>query len=151
MTDITHRNAANQDFLPLMRALVRAFQAFSAFDASALRESGSGLTTSQADVIFTLGNTDGMICSEISARTLITKGTLTGVIDRLRKKGLVERWEDAYDARRTIVALTDEGERLFQSLFPHQIEVLKSRFDRLSKEERNAATQLLKKIQAAFA
>lgn len=150
MTEITHENAANQDFMPLMRALVRAFQAFSAFDASALRESGSGLTTSQADVIFTLGNTDGMICSEISARTLITKGTLTGVIDRLRRKGLVERWEDAYDARRTIVALTEEGERVFQSLFPRQIEVLKMRFDHLSDEERNAATELLHKIQSAF-
>ena len=43
----------------------------------------AGLTVSQADVIFTLGNTAGMTCGEIGERTLITKGTLTGVIDRV--------------------------------------------------------------------
>lgn len=149
--EISARNAANQDFMPLMRALVRAYQAFSSFDADAHRASGSGLTVPQADVVFTLGNTDGMICSEISERTLITKGTLTGVIDRLRAKGVVERWEDAYDGRRTIVALTEKGQAIFEDLFPRHIALIKSRFDTIQPQDQKAATLLLKKIQDAFA
>ena len=32
-----------------------------------------------------------MTCSELSAHTLVTKGTLTGVLDRLVAKGLIRR------------------------------------------------------------
>ena len=53
---------------------------------------GPASTVAQANVIFTLGNTDGMTCKDIGDWTHITKGTLTGVIDRLELKGLVERW-----------------------------------------------------------
>jgi len=150
MEKLTTQQAAKQDFLPLMRALVRAYQAFSSFDAAGLRKSGHGLTTSQADVIFTLGNTEGMMCSEITDKTLITKGTLTGVIDRLRAKGLVERWEDAYDGRRTIIALTAAGEQVFESLFPRQVALLKARFDRLDDSEKQAAIRMLGKIKEVF-
>ena len=54
---ITASNASKQDCLPLLRELVRAYQAFAAHDAAGYR--GTGLTVSQADVIFTLGNTEG--------------------------------------------------------------------------------------------
>jgi MarR family 2-MHQ and catechol resistance regulon transcriptional repressor len=49
------------------------------------------LTPSQFDIIATLGNTPGMTLQGIGEKTLITKGTLTGVVDRLQEKGLVDR------------------------------------------------------------
>lgn len=72
------------DVLPVIRELVRAFQAFEQYSARHVRE--LGLTPPQFDVIATLGNTPGMSCKELSEKTLITKGTLTGVIDRLDRK-----------------------------------------------------------------
>jgi DNA-binding MarR family transcriptional regulator len=91
-----------------------------------------------------------MACADIGAATLITKGTLTGVIDRLHRKGLVERWEDAYDARRTVVALTAEGEALFEQVFPPHVAALRARFDRISASDRDRATRLLDQISVAF-
>lgn len=145
---LTARSAAKEDFLPLMRELARAYQAFAAYDAQGYRE--SGLTVPQADVIFTLGNTDGMTCKEIGDRTLITKGTLTGVIDRLEAKGLVRRNASSDDRRCTRVTLTAKGNRVFEKEFPRQIDYLKQRFGRLSKSDRQAAVETLAKIRSLF-
>jgi DNA-binding MarR family transcriptional regulator len=146
MSEINASNAAKQDFMPLMRELVRAYQAFATYDSGLHRSLGSGLTTSQADVIFTLGNTRGMTCGEIGERTLITKGTLTGVIDRLAERGLVRRLKDQPDGRRTRIVLTPAGEALFEQAFPEHIRHLKARFDRMSRKDREIAEEMLRKL-----
>jgi DNA-binding MarR family transcriptional regulator len=148
MNRITAGNAARQDFIPLMRELVRAYQAFAAYDAAGYR--GKDLTVPQADVIFTLGNTPGLTFKQIGKSTLITKGTLTGVIDRLEGKGLVKRVPSADDGRCTVVGLTAKGRRLFEQEFPRQIRHIKERFDRLTGSEREQGVRLLRKITAAF-
>ena len=150
MAKLTAKSAAAEDFLPLIQELAGAYQAYSLFDAEGLRRSGSGLTPSQARVIFTLGGTEGMTCKDIGDETLITKGTLTGVVDRLEEKGLVERWSVEGDGRKTIVALTRRGERVFDKEFPAHVEFLKTKFDGLSARDRQQAIGLLKKLKALF-
>ena len=59
-----------------------------------------------------------MSYKELGERTLITKGTLTGVIERLEQKGLVERERNADDKRSFFVRLTPAGEQLFAEVFP---------------------------------
>lgn len=147
---ITAKNAAKQDFMPLMRELVRAYQAFANFDARLHRDSGYGLTVSQADVIFTLGNTEGMSCGEVGERTLITKGTLTGVIDRLVKKGLVKRSRMEHDGRSVRVSLTSRGEKVFNDAFPRHVSILSSRFEKLDPEIRRNARSALAALRAIF-
>lgn len=150
MNDITAQNAAKQDFMPLMRELVRAYQAFAGFDADLHRQSGFGLTVSQADVIFTLGNTEGMTCSEIGQRTLITKGTLTGVIDRLVSKGLVSRSRMNRDGRCVRVRLTRKGESVFNEAFPRHVTAMKQRFDRLDPATRKKTREALEQLRSIF-
>jgi DNA-binding MarR family transcriptional regulator len=150
MAKLDAQKAASQNFLPLMAELSAAYQAFSLYDAEGLRKSGSGLTPSQARVIFALGDTEGMTCKDIGDITLITKGTLTGVVDRLEDKGLVERWSVEGDGRKTIVALTRKGERVYEKEFPRHVEFLKTKFDGLSARDRNQATDLLQKIRSLF-
>ncbi len=150
MKEINVKNASQQDFLPLMRELVRAYQAFASFDAELQRKSGSGLTVSQADVIFTLGNTQRMTCGEIGERTLITKGTLTGVIDRLIKKQLVTRSRMSSDARCVRIALSARGQAVFEEHFPRQIAGIKARFDRIDHATKQQATTLLREIRSVF-
>lgn len=148
MSELTKDNAGKQAFLVLMRELVRAYQAFSLYDAAGYQ--GIDLTPAQADVIFTLGNTAGMSFKQIGEQTLITKGTLTGVIDRLEAKHLVQRVNHDSDRRCTIVKLTPGGEAVFATQFPRQVAYLKQRFDRLSKKERKEAIAVLKKLRALF-
>jgi DNA-binding MarR family transcriptional regulator len=150
MTKLNPETASSQAFLPLMQELAAAYQAFSLYDAEGLRKSGSGLTPSQARVIFAIGDTDGLTCKTIGDATLITKGTLTGVIDRLEEKGLVERWSVEGDGRKTIVALTRRGARIYQREYPKHVAFLKEKFDRLSAADRKKATQLLEKVRKLF-
>ncbi len=150
MTEITAENAEPHDFIPLIRGLLSTYHAFASFDADGHRLSGSDLTVAQANVIFTLGNTDGMTCKDIGDWTHITKGTLTGVIDRLKNKGLVERWAVEGDGRKTIIALTRQGDRVFKKEFPRHMGYLKERFDQLSARDRIQSIRLLEKIQRIF-
>jgi MarR family 2-MHQ and catechol resistance regulon transcriptional repressor len=150
MSKMTPDTASSEAFIPLMQELAGAYQAFSLYDAKGLRKSGSGLTPSQARVIFTIGGTEGMTCKDIGDITLITKGTLTGVIDRLEEKGLVERWSVEGDGRKTIVALTRRGQRIYEREFPRHVEFLKEKFGKLGAGDRKQATALLQKIRGLF-
>ena len=75
--------------LPVIRELVRCYKAFEAVSGAHIRS--MGLTPPQFDIIATLGNTEGMRFKELGEKTLCTKGTLTGIVDRLAEKGLVRR------------------------------------------------------------
>ena len=150
MDKLNVQTASAADFIPLAQELAGAYQAYSLFDAEGLRRSGSGLTPSQARVIFTIGGTEGMTCKEIGDITLITKGTLTGVVDRLEQKGLVERWSVEEDGRKTIVALTRRGQRVYEREYPRHVTFLKSKFDKLGAAERKQATRLLRRVRELF-
>jgi MarR family transcriptional regulator, 2-MHQ and catechol-resistance regulon repressor len=78
---------ANEPFLLVVRELARAYQAFSAYSEAHVRQ--FDLTPAQFDVIATLGNTNGLCMGELGEKTLITKGTLTGVIDRSKSSSSV--------------------------------------------------------------
>lgn len=140
--------AAREAFLPVVRELVRTYQAFAAYDAAGYAD--VDLTVPQADVIFTLGNTGGLTCKQIGEKTLITKGTLTGILDRLESKNLVRRVPLAEDRRSTRIQLTRAGEGVFEREFPRQIAYLKKRFKRLTRSELEEIRASLRKLRDIF-
>ena len=83
----------NPGFLPLLRELACCYQAFESHSAAHIRT--LDLTPAQFDLLATLGNTAGMSFKELGEKTLITKGTLTGVVDRMVAKRLVRRARQA--------------------------------------------------------
>ncbi len=142
------QKAAKEPCLAVLRELVRTYQAFSSFDDEHIRK--LGLTVPQYDVIATLGNTPGMMMGQLAEKTLVTKGTLTGIIDRLEQKGLVRREVPPENRRCFIIVLTDEGKRLFEEIFPTHINRLKERFDHLSNSEMEQIQTSLKKLREIF-
>ena len=117
---------AIKPFIPVVRELVRCYQAFETYSAANIRE--LGLTPSQFDIIATLGNTPGMTSKMLGEKTLITKGTLTGVVDRLVVKDLVCRCQCEHDGRSQIVKLTKKGEAVFDDVYPAHISYLSKLF-----------------------
>src|SRR5437868_1231502 len=99
-------------YLRSVRLLAECLQGFERFVGESVR--ASGLTHAQFDIVATLGNTAGMSYKELGERTLITKGTLTGVIERLEQKGVVERTRSSEDKRSFRVRLTPQGEQVFR-------------------------------------
>ncbi len=136
------------NFLPTLRELVKTFQAFDTYSGRHIRS--LGLTTSQFDVIATLGNTQGMSCREIGEKTLMVKGTLTGVLDRLEKKGLLTRQEHPEDKRSFLIAMTPKGQALFEKVFPAHLQYLEAAFGPLGEETLLALEKQLKTLRRAL-
>ncbi|GAO35385.1 MarR family transcriptional regulator [Sulfuricella sp. T08] len=120
-------------FLPTLRELTSAYQAFETYSAVHIRT--LDLTPAQFDIIATLGNTPGMPFKELGEKTLITKGTLTGVVDRLTDKQLVQRVASPSDGRSQTVQLTPQGVALFERIFPDHLAHLQRAFVELPPDE----------------
>jgi DNA-binding MarR family transcriptional regulator len=125
--------------------LAECLQGFERFSGESVRK--SGLTHAQFDIIATLGNTPGMSYKELGERTLITKGTLTGVIERLEQKGLVERERNSGDKRSFFIRLTSAGEELFRDVFPKVVARGKQLFATWSDADFDAMEQELRKLR----
>ena len=136
------------DFLPTVQALVQCYQAFAAYSAADIR--ALGLTPPQFDIVATLGNTQGMTATELGERTLITKGTLTGVVDRLIERGWVERIAHGSDRRCQIIRLTKSGEALFARAFPTHMAHLGACFAGTSAAEHKRWQNALRTLEQAF-
>lgn len=109
-----------------IRLLAECYHAFEQISAAHIRT--LDLTPAQFDIVATLGNTPGMTFKELGEKTLITKGTLTGVVDRLEAKGLVRRVVKPEDRRSMIVQLTEKGEAEFHRVFAPHIAFCKQPF-----------------------
>lgn len=136
------------NFLPTLRSLVSAYQAFERYSAPDVK--AMGLTTTQFDVIATLGNQPPMTCKELGEKTLVTKGTLTGVLERLEAKGIVERKANQEDARSQMICLTASGQKLFEKVFPAHLQHLEKAFQKLNAKELAGITQSLQTLNNIF-
>lgn len=145
----TNYQPAPEPYLRTLRALVET-------NATVLGQANRhieslGLTPAQFDVIATLGDTPGMTCGELGQRTLITKGTLTGVLDRLEAKGLIARQRSETDSRQIRISLTSAGEEVFSQTFQPHVDYVGRYFDRMPIERQQRLIELLRELQAAFA
>jgi MarR family transcriptional regulator, 2-MHQ and catechol-resistance regulon repressor len=136
------------DTIKLIRELVRTYQAFETRTNAYIRN--MNLTPSQFDVIVTLGNQAAMTCKTLGEKTLITKGTMTGVLDRLQDKGLIQRLVNDEDARSQKVALTIEGEAVFNEVFPSMKQYMGEAFQSLSETDYIEIIQALQKLRGVM-
>ena len=58
----------------------------------------------------------GMTLGELSQRMMVTNGNVTGLVDRLREQGLIDRRPSPSDRRAQIVSLTAAGRRFFRAM-----------------------------------
>lgn len=135
--------------LRTIRLLAQCYQAFERLSGRHVRE--LGLTPAQFDIVATLGNTAGLSFRELGERTLITKGTLTGVVDRLCERGVVSRCAHATDGRSSMVRLTADGERLFAEVFPAHSAHCGRAFGGWKSSDYQALDVQLEKLRAALA
>ncbi|MEW5954188.1 MAG: MarR family transcriptional regulator [Bacillota bacterium] len=71
-----------------------------------------GINFSQSLILFCLLENDGCSLSEIGSRAQIENSSLTTMVDKLEKEGLVERRADTHNRRIVRLFLTDRGREL---------------------------------------
>ena len=67
------------------------------------------VTTAQAGILFLLKQKDGRTMSELSQILSIDNSTITGLVDRLEKTGLVRRDASPHDRRASHVFINPQG------------------------------------------
>ena len=84
--------------------------------------------------------------NEIGRRIELTSGAITTAVDRLESRGLVTREAHPSDRRARIVGLTAAGKEQAAKIFAAHKAAMDSAASGLSKTERAALIQLLKKL-----
>ena len=87
-----------------------------------------------------------MDSSSLAAECGVAKGTMTGMVTTLEKRGLVERNRDSEDRRRVEVQLTPAGTDLIAELYPrfNKLEIVLT--DGLTADEQQQLSTLLRRI-----
>jgi len=80
------------------------------------------LTAPQSGVLRSLASNGPISSAQLSRELYVTPSNITGIIDRLEKKGLVQRVRKEGDRRVALITLTQAGEQLSSQL-PDPIEI----------------------------
>ena len=96
----------------IMQSLRRIFKAIQQYSEDVLKEFGvTGPQLWALRVIYTEGQ---LSMGKLSERMYLHMSTVSGIVDRLEKKGYVERKRDVADRRVVKISLTKTGKKLVQ-------------------------------------
>ena len=126
-------------------ALARAHNAVAAVAAADVAR--HGLTTAEFGVLEVLHHRGPLLLNEVQRRILVSSGGITYLVDRLEKRGLVERRACPNDRRARFAALTPEGESLVAGIFPEHAERIRQALEGLTAEEKTALGGLLREAR----
>jgi DNA-binding MarR family transcriptional regulator len=82
-----------------------------------------GLSIAMWRILAVLANDDGQRQIDLAARTSIDVSTLSRVVTRLVKTGLVTRTRSATNNREVVVRLTPKGAAMLARVIPHAIDL----------------------------
>jgi MarR family 2-MHQ and catechol resistance regulon transcriptional repressor len=142
-------DAAEARALKLWVVLAKAYKAIADHvDADVKRH---GLTPAEFGILEALYAKGPMLLGEVQQKILVSSGGITFLVDRLEKRGLVERRPCETDRRARYAALTPEGEALLAAIFPEHATAIRDALAGLTAAEQGQATRLLKKLGLAAA
>jgi DNA-binding MarR family transcriptional regulator len=90
-----------------------------------------GLSIPQFDLLSTLTEREGLTQQELAELLYVTKGNVSGLVDRLVEAGLVERRPSPGDRRSHALHLTREGRRLAERAMAAQERYVRQTLGRL--------------------
>ncbi|MBN9062798.1 MAG: MarR family transcriptional regulator [Rhizobiales bacterium] len=110
---------------------------------------GLGLSIPQFDVLSTLTEQDGITQQQLAARLYVTKGNVSGLVNRLAENGLVKRSPIAGDRRSYALSLTAKGRAMAQAGIRTHEAYVRETLGRMPKGERELFNALLVKLRDA--
>ncbi|MCQ6279499.1 MarR family transcriptional regulator [Bacillus sp. EB600] len=134
------KQCTNQPFLVLMQTS----KAIQERIGEEMNKNKLGIT--EFSVLEVLYHKGRQTIHQIGKSILISSGSMTYVIDKLEKKGLLSRSPCPDDRRVIFVALTDAGIDLMKKVMPKHQEMINNMFGSLTDEDAQTMVSLLKKV-----
>lgn len=98
------------------------------------------------DVLSKFGCDEGMKLSELGRQAGLEPSTMTGLIDRMERDGLVCRCDDPADRRAQKIHLTEKGGRVRGNVFKAVDGMLEKAFAGISPDQMEVARQILRQV-----
>lgn len=107
-----------------------------------------GVTLPRFDLMSTLYRAQGgLTMGELSKRMLVSNGNVTGIVERLKKEGLVKRWVLPTDRRIYSVGLTPKGRTDFKIMADRHKEWIADILGGLDDEDLNPMIQKMDSLR----
>lgn len=130
--------------LKLYIVLTRTYKTIMEIDQRNIRS--YGLNTTEFGVLELLYNKGPHPLQQIGEKILITSGTITYVIDKLEKKGMIVRSPSPEDRRVVYAEVTAAGKAKMAEILPSHYRSLAKALGGLNEQEKEQVMMLLKKL-----
>lgn len=104
------------------------------------------LTPTQFAALVRLAQLGECSQNELGRRTAMDVATIKGVVDRLRKKGLVDMSSDPNDKRRSLLSVTEAGQKGLKTLHDAGHDISGETLKPLTPREQEVLLRLLRKL-----
>lgn len=141
---MTRGSGSDATGVHLWLLLWKATKAVEAHAQGSVRE--TGLCLSDFGVLEALLHKGPLPVNVLGRKVLLTSGSMTVAVDRLERRGLVERSFSAKDRRTRIIRLTEKGSRLIRGSFFKHAQDMEGVFLCLSRTEKSGLASLLRKL-----
>jgi DNA-binding MarR family transcriptional regulator len=109
-----------------------------------------GLTLPQFIMLTQLTNEPGLSQQTLAERLSVTKGNVSGMIERLEQVGLVQRTPDPDDRRSNQLYATEAGHRAVENAAPEIEQDIAEKFAVLTDEEQTTLLNLLARLDRSL-
>jgi MarR family transcriptional regulator, 2-MHQ and catechol-resistance regulon repressor len=130
-----------------LKLFVVLMKAWKTVGEHAIRQvQSSGVNFTDFTILEILLNKGDLPISSIGAKLYLTNGSMTAAIDRLERKGLVERIAHETDRRTKLVHLTKMGRQVINPIFREHAAVIHAATNGLKREEKELVVELIKRL-----
>jgi len=105
-----------------------------------------GLTGPQLVILQEIAHLGEVSIGEIAQAVSLRQATVTGILERMEKRGLIMRRRSEHDKRRVMVSITDDGKGVLKKAPPLMQETFVDRFYGLQEWEQNMILVSLQRL-----
>jgi len=106
------------------------------------------ITFSQYSVLLALSRNGPMQMNKLSEHMLVAPANVTGLVDRMERKGFVRRRRDERDRRLYVIEETAKGSRIFQGISSRFRQYTGNLGSTLTPQEKDLILVALRKVRA---
>ena len=105
-----------------------------------------GLTGPQLVILQEISSLGEVTAGEIARAVSLSQATVTGVLDRMEKRGLLARQRCDHDKRRIMVRITESGKQVLKDAPPLMQEAFVERFSSLQEWEQSMILSSIQRL-----
>ena len=134
----------------LNELLVDLFNHILLLEEKNMAENNVDLSMTEVHILEAIKKSNSNMMSAVAKRLMVTQGTLTTSINRLVKKGYVERYKDESDLRIVRLTLTKQADAVLAIHDRFHEQMIDSMIDKLHLDEQKQLLQSIQNVMEFF-